>query len=187
MFAEAGDDRDDKQQSASAAATDQVKLWETIIGLRISLQRSIDTSNKLPNADQISHTVRNDQSGANQLAEVKDGLKGLVGDLNHLLEIQTEGSSSAKKRRVNEEIKWDDISKIQQKLRPSWESTVNKWHARLHFGSEQVKSKMKVFNQTIWEQVGLLVSKFWYIFSIDDTVSANVFYENYSTVQDSYV
>jgi Apoptosis antagonizing transcription factor len=160
MFAEAGDDREDKQQSASAAATDQVKLWETIIGLRISLQRSIDTSNKLPNADFISHTVRNDQSGANQLAEVKDGLKGLVGDLNHLLEIQTEGSSSTKKRKVNEEIKWDDIAKIQQKLRPSWESTVNKWHARLHFGSEQMKSKMKVFNQTIWEQVSLLLESF---------------------------
>ena len=153
MFAEDGDDREDKQQSASAAATDQVKLWETIIGLRISLQRSIDTSNKLPNADHISHAVRSDQAGANQLAEVKDGLKGLLGDLNHLLEIQAEDSSSTKKRKVNEELQWDDIAKMQQKLRPSWESTVNKWHARLHFGSEQVNSKMKVFNQTIWEQV----------------------------------
>ena len=155
MFAEDGDDREDKQQSASAAATDQVKLWETIIGLRISLQRSIDTSNKLPSADHISHAVRSDQAGANQLAEVKDGLKGLLGDLNHLLEIQAEDSSSTKKRKVNEELQWDDIAKMQQKLRPSWESTVNKWHARLHFGSEQVKSKMKVFNQTIWEQVRL--------------------------------
>lgn len=155
MFAEDGDDREDKQQSASAAATDQVKLWETIIGLRISLQRSIDTSNKLPNADHISHAVKSDQAGANQLAEVKDGLKGLLGDLNHLLEIQAEGSSSTKKRKVNEELQWVDIAQMQQKLRPSWESTVNKWHARLHFGSEQVKSKMKVFNQTIWEQVRL--------------------------------
>ena len=155
MFAEDGYDREDKQQSASAAATDQVKLWETIIGLRISLQRSIDTSNKLPSADHISHAVRSDQAGANQLAEVKDGLKGLLGDLNHLLEIQAEDSSSTKKRKVNEELQWDDIAKMQQKLRPSWESTVNKWHARLHFGSEQVKSKMKVFNQTIWEQVRL--------------------------------
>lgn len=40
-------------------------------------------------------------------------------------------------------------------MKPHWETTVNKWHARLHFGSEQVKSKMKIFNQTVWEQIDL--------------------------------
>ena len=40
-----------------------------------------------------------------------------------------------------------------QALRPFWMETVNKWHARLHFGSEQAKQKMKMFNKTVWQQV----------------------------------
>ena len=155
MFATGkSDDVEVGQQSASTAAIDQVKLWETIIGLRISLQRSLDTSNQLPSREFISQVTDGSKAGGQQVAEVKDSLKGLLGDLNYLLDIQAKDSnSSSKKRKINEEVKWDDIIRTQQKFRPSWESTVNKWHARLHFGSEQVKSKMKVFNQTIWEQV----------------------------------
>jgi hypothetical protein len=153
MFAEVDDDHEDEQQTVSTAATEQVKLWETIVGLRISLQRSLEAGNKLPGAEFLSHAANGDNQPEQHLTQVKDGLKGLLGDLNHLLEVQAKDSSSAKKRKVNEEINWEDIVRTQQKFRPSWESTVNKWHARLHFGSEQVKSKMKVFNQTIWEQV----------------------------------
>lgn len=153
MFAEVDDDHEDEQQTVSTAATEQVKLWETIVGLRISLQRSLETGNKLPGAEFLSHLATSDNQSEQQLIQVKDGLKGLLGDLNHLLDVQAKDSSSAKKRKVNEEIVWEDVVRTQQKFRPSWESTVNKWHARLHFGSEQVKSKMKVFNQTIWEQV----------------------------------
>lgn len=153
MFAEVDDDHEDEQQTVSTAATEQVKLWETIVGLRISLQRSLEAGNKLPGSEFLSHLANGDTQSEQQLFQVKDGLKGLLGDLNHLLDVQAKDSSSAKKRKVNEDLNWEDIVRTQQKFRPSWESTVNKWHARLHFGSEQVKSKMKVFNQTIWEQV----------------------------------
>ena len=158
MFAKGKqDDVEEGQQSASTAATEQVKLWETIIGLRISLQRSIDTSNKLPRSDFITDAIGKNEKGKEQAKEVKDGLKHLLGDLNYLLDVQSKdnnnNTSSSKKRKLNEEVKWEDIQRTQDKFRPSWERTVNKWHARLHFGSEQVKSKMKVFNQTIWEQV----------------------------------
>jgi hypothetical protein len=153
MFAEVDDDHEDEQQTVSTAATEQVKLWETIVGLRISLQRSLEAGNKLPGAEFRSHVAADDTQSEQHLLQVKDGLKGLLGDLNHLLEVQAKDSSSAKKRKINEDVSWEDIVRTQQKFRPSWESTVNKWHARLHFGSEQVKSKMKVFNQTIWEQV----------------------------------
>ena len=154
MFAAGRDDDDDvEQQSASTAAIEQVKLWETIIGLRISLQRSLDTSNQLPSNECFTEAVESSKTGGQQVVAVKDSLKGLLCDLNHLLDIQSKDSSSSKKRKINQDINWDDVIRTQNKFRPSWESTVNKWHARLHFGSEQVKSKMKVFNQTIWEQV----------------------------------
>lgn len=159
MFSTSGGDAvEEEQQSASTAATEQVKLWENIIGLRISLQRSLDTGNKLPGKDFLSSLADNDKAVKNQVAVVKDSLKGLLGDLNYLLDVQAKDSSSTKKRKLNEDVKWEDIARTQENFRPSWESTINKWHARLHFGSEQVKSKMKVFNQTIWEQVSALIS-----------------------------
>jgi Apoptosis antagonizing transcription factor len=157
MFAEVDDNLEDEQQSSSKAATDNVKLWETIIGLRISLQRSLDIGNKIPGAEFLDQFSSSDKQCGQSVVQVKDGLKGLLGDLNHLLEVQAKDSSSSKKRKLNEDLKWEDIVATQQKFRPSWETTVNKWHARLHFGSEQVKSKMKVFNQTIWEQVSILL------------------------------
>ena len=146
MFAEVDDDQEGEQQTVSTAATEQVKLWETIVGLRISLQRSLETGNKLPGGEFLDYAATtSDTQSEQQLSQVKDGLNGLLGDLNHLLDVQAKDSSSAKKRKVNEVINWEDIVRTQQKFRPSWESTVNKWHARLHFGSEQVKSKMKIF------------------------------------------
>ena len=134
-----------------------MKLWETIIGLRISLQRSLDTSNKLPGSDFLSSAVSYDKACRKEVSEVKGSLRGLLGDLNYLLDVQAKDNGSTKKRKITEEINWEDIVRTQDKFRPSWESTVNKWHARLHFGSEQVKSKMKVFNQTIWEQVSEMI------------------------------
>jgi len=32
-------------------------------------------------------------------------------------------------------------------------SVVNKWHARVNFGSEATKAKMRVFNKPIFDQV----------------------------------
>jgi hypothetical protein len=59
MFA--SDDQEGGKQSASAAALEQVKLWETVIGLRISLQRSLDISNKLPTSNLIDAMDSNEQ------------------------------------------------------------------------------------------------------------------------------
>lgn len=87
MFATTGEVEDGKQ-SASDAATQQVKLWESVIGLRISLQRSLDASNKLPSSDVINDVMDGNEQGGQQIGQVREGLMGLVSDLNNLLDVQ---------------------------------------------------------------------------------------------------
>ena len=51
-------------------------------------------------------------------------------------------------------VEWSSILDTQQRLKSEkWQPTVNKWHAKLYFGSEKTKSTMKVFNHSIWDQV----------------------------------
>ena len=148
MFASSSSAR----SSSANAAADQVKAWEASLGLRISLQRSLDLGNRLPHSsdDELPDTTTARKSVAGQL-------EGLLFDLTEMLEIQTEESegpmNSGKRKRASTEVAWKRIEEVQGNLRNSWETTVNKWHARVHFGSEQVKSKMKIFNQTIWQQI----------------------------------
>jgi Apoptosis antagonizing transcription factor len=146
--------------AAAQAALTEVKLFESVLGLRISLQKPLDCCNKFPVFDEPDSAigVKNDD-----ITEVSDILKSVMGDISALLEIQVENQDSlddeVKKRALRQrgcnrnEDGWEDILKLQEALRPSWQRTINKWHARLHFGSEHIKSKMKVFNQTVWEQI----------------------------------
>jgi protein AATF/BFR2 len=48
---------------------------------------------------------------------------------------------------------WERIYAAQKRLQPAWESSVNLWHSRLHYGSEKVQSKFRTFNQSLWEGV----------------------------------
>ena len=45
------------------------------------------------------------------------------------------------------------ICTAKKKVREDWEAVVNKWHARLNFGSDKAQSNLRVFNQKIWEQI----------------------------------
>ena len=43
---------------------------------------------------------------------------------------------------------WSEVSGVAQKslLQGQWRAALDKWHARMNFGSEKVKAKLKVFN-----------------------------------------
>ena len=50
-------------------------------------------------------------------------------------------------------VSWGNIISHQDQLQVRWESIMNKWHARLNFGSEKSKAKLKVLSHSLWEQV----------------------------------
>jgi len=148
-----------QQLSASAvAATEQVKAWESLLELRIGLQRALDLGNRLPLAfdDDILSTAEDLAGVADAKGDLVVELEGLLHEMTGLLEMQTDETTGAR-RGGGSAAAWTRIESAHEGLRDSWESTVNKWHARVHFGSEKVKSKMKVFNQTIWQQIDVVL------------------------------
>lgn len=149
--------------AVSCAASSSVKSWEQILGLRILLQKSIDTANQLPPFD--VGAVLTDKEASTSLTSVR---KPLVEDLRGIL---SDLVSCNKKKRKHDEIDvndntdtisssststnqlWSLVYEGQRTAEDRWKTVLNKWHARIHFGSEQAKSKMKVFNASLWDQV----------------------------------
>jgi hypothetical protein len=130
----------------STAASKQLKMFDQSIGLRISLQRLNDAANQLPVDDNLLF---------DENVEIRN-ISEILTDLKYLLKIQMKGSENSSNHNFgssNIETEWNDIIELQNKLTESWEPIVNKWHARVNFGSEKVKSSMKIFNRTIWQQV----------------------------------
>jgi len=170
------------RHAASLAASSQSKSWEQALVVRIALQKGLETANKLPvrlgdgqgDEDDDKEDRHGDNVDADSSAEeARNGLcstiLGLISSLNGALEVQLadggkgEGKTNrrlSKKPREGEEDGdddelWEKLQGTQKRLRVGWEETVNKWHARMHFGSEKNKSTMRVFNQTIWEQIDI--------------------------------
>ena len=105
-------------------------------------------------------TVLIQSSSVGCLDECKVACGRALGSLTSLLaKERAEGRGetvSSSEVDFSENPSWDDISMLQQELRPTWEKVVNKLHARINFGSNSAQSKLRVFNQKIWDQVSSL-------------------------------
>ena len=105
--------------------------WEGALSLRISLQKVVDVSNKFPSDTNIKN-IDNEKY-----------LQSIMSNLHALL---------SRDNKKLEKVNWNDISSLTEKLKFGWKDTVNKWHSRLQYGTEN-SSKMKTFKKTFWEQV----------------------------------
>ena len=128
----------------SAIAGDEIKAWERALSLRISLQKVLDSANKL---SYIPDHLRSNLD----LAELQTKSFDLLSGVHDVLATQT----NSKKRKLTGDIDedWTELCQTQELLQPQWEETINKWHSRLNFGSFEATSKMKTFKQSLWEQV----------------------------------
>jgi protein AATF/BFR2 len=150
--------------ATSVLVRKQADIFGKVLELRINLQKSLEIASRLP---------VNDRDGAyNELLEDDSALSGLVSSsckesrslldpLIDMLEVQVdsaEGSSSSsssgsRKRDRSSEDSWTRIEHAMEQSRPRWKSVLEKWNARLHFGTETNKSKMKVFNSSLWSRI----------------------------------
>lgn len=133
-------------------AQNQIKLHEKILAFRISLQQTLDIVNQYPLLDELELSEEDIKPHNYENSNV---LNDLLSESLHALNTQcgSNNEKATKKRKSSSIISWEEVVKPQNDLHSSWESVINKWHSRVNFGSE--KSKLKVFNQTIWEQVNL--------------------------------
>jgi hypothetical protein len=151
--------------TTSNYAKQQLQTWESLLSFRISLQRSLDLANKLP-AFPLDDVLENtDEEDEHDLSSLRESLKGIRNTLYECLEVQTQNPSSKKAKKSSistpqSDISWESIIEKQNILEKSWETTLNKWHSRMHFGSEKVKSRLSVFNVNVWEQIIDLSSSF---------------------------
>lgn len=156
MFAQSSAD----QLKASSLANEHTKAWEQLLALRISLQKSIDIGNKLP-ADDFNEVYQTGNELPGARSDLCNSLRTVLGDLTNVLNVQAESvpvdgdfiDPTSSKRKRNDEITWEEVCASQNHMDSYWEKTIDKWHARLNFGSEQNKSKLKTFNHSIWSQV----------------------------------
>jgi hypothetical protein len=147
------------QLEAAALASQHMKSWEKILALRISLQKSIDVGNQLPAENMTElYGLDSENSIVQSTNTLCKGLQSVLTELVDVSNVQAENigdkfKTTNNKRKRTSQVSWEDVVAPQDAMTPYWESVVNKWHARLNFGSEQAKSKLKVFNQSIWDQV----------------------------------
>jgi protein AATF/BFR2 len=144
--------------AAGAQALEQAKAWDNLVKIRISLQKSVDLGNELP----VKESLCDEKEAC--ASYIRKSLAALGGALEEQVPCSTTGS---KRKRVDEpksfkdqstEQIWKRLSETHNALRPQWKSVTDKWHARLNFGSEQAKSKLKVLNYSMWDQIDEIVS-----------------------------
>jgi hypothetical protein len=148
-------------QNDSLFGKKQIELYEKILGFRISLQQSLDEVNKFPILSDLELDIQDIKK--KRKLESNIPLKDLVRTSIQLLESQITHDTNMKTKSIGEDnfdydMYWNKILDIQQRLQSdSWEPIVNMWHTRVHFGNEHSKSKLKVFNQTLWDQVHFIL------------------------------
>ena len=163
--------------AASQAASHETSKYDKILGLRIGIQRAIDIANRLPLRSSIStnnNTNDDDDDDDNDINELYDKVNkktlALLNDFNNLLDTtntttstnttssNSNNTSSSNSKKRKKDITWDDIILPQSKLRLEWENTINKFHSRLHFGNDDKKASMRVFNDTIFDQINVIMN-----------------------------
>jgi len=83
-----------KQEHFSELAKCQNQAWEQILSMRISLQRVVDITNKIPNKLTLDGFMENDENVKVTSNNVKDSLGYLVDDLLEVLEMQTKDKNN---------------------------------------------------------------------------------------------
>ena len=134
------------------------KLYEENLSFRISLQQVTDQVNSFPILEKLEINSKNfPEISSNNL---KENINNILIDSSSLLLRQTkENQNNFKNKQIKYENSptWEELMKVQSSLEEEWEIIINKWHARTHYGSEKKKTNLKVFNQTLWDQVTFLL------------------------------
>lgn len=143
--------------AASTVASVQTKSYDQILAMRISLQKLLEVGNKLPGREMLDQAKAATDDVIEAQHKLASALDSTLYTLTTLLADQAPGtapsSSSSKQPRSTQSLSWEEVQAPLTALRPKWEATLDKWNARLHFGSEGKQSKLKVFNRRVWEQI----------------------------------
>lgn len=165
-------DRRAKEFEKAKAVKVQKKLWQSGLEARIMMQKVLQGANKLPGAD--AHVVLEDVDPAlaQEMRGVATDAKCTLGDVCEILDCLVEinpavasresGPKSSKRRRVSEEdglrACWAALDTRYADFGTFRDASLDRWHRKTMIESGKTSaSSMKILNQGISKQVGLLM------------------------------
>lgn len=157
-----------QNQIIHTSANAQIKAWEQLLSIRISLQKMSDTINRFPTVDNLNMLLEADEAVRESTTELSNGFGQILSEFANILDSQinentqdSTNNSSSRKRKDSSSTtpSWEYIDSLQSLSQSRWEKVVNIHHSRMHFGSEQAKSRLKVFNQSVWGQIDTILSE----------------------------
>jgi protein AATF/BFR2 len=132
-------------------AQEQIKTFNQLLKLRISLQRSLEICNSLP--------VETIASSSEERERSSELLKSTLGILFDSLSVQETTVDRPKRQKTDfsnatlDEI-WGKLYSAQAKdsaLGSKWRTVTDSWSSRMHFGGQG--SSLKVLNYSMWNQI----------------------------------
>ncbi len=165
-------DRRAKEYEKAKAVKVQKKLWQSGLEARIMIQKVLQGANKLPGAE--AHMVLEDVDPAlaQEMRGVASDAKHALGDLCEILDCLAEinpavasretGAKASKRRRVSEEdglrACWTALDTRYSDFGAFRDASLDRWHRKTMIESGKTSaSSMKILNQGISKQVGLLM------------------------------
>jgi len=139
----------------------QLKTYDSLLDLRIRLQRAIATVNRLPKSDLFQEFVDHQPNKfKKQTKGIEEGLQSLLDELIGLRQLlsQNEELKPNNKRKREEfesyvDYAWSEIESADKSLLPFQSQVIEKWNSRVSATSNLTSKKLKVFNQSPMKQI----------------------------------
>lgn len=151
----------------SQCALEQSKAWDQMVKVRISLQRSVELANELPinESPVCEEQVACSNLLKRTLKSLYDATGSTIANENSLRQKSKKGRSDDFEELSVDSI-WDELSNQQSSMKSQWVNVIDKWNARLNFGNEQAKAKLKILNYSMWEQASVCGEECWHHVSL---------------------
>eukprot|EP00892_Ulva_mutabilis_P010875 jgi/Ulvmu1/815/UM010_0189.1 len=165
------------QAAKAASVATQVKLWEQVLGVRITLQRGLVAADRLPRGAAYVESVATTDGTQQRIDAAKHEAAAVLGDcmdaMHQLISRTAEGSDAgaaegpgpgAQATRLAEladgnacEGIWPLIQGLEARFAPFRDEEVDRWHRRTLLASGQVAMKgaagLRALNQPLSHQV----------------------------------
>ena len=163
-----------KEAAKAEAVKNQVKLWDTALATRISLQRALIAADRLPghSAKQLAQAEEADMEASYDAAGA--ACRGAITSLLDVVDVLIKrsdgcvatdeaaarvGAKRARSDGAAADNLWADIEAAGTRFAPFRDAAVDRWHRKtlVATGRAAMRSQMSALNQSVSEQVSALM------------------------------
>ncbi|WOL05377.1 hypothetical protein Cni_G14105 [Canna indica] len=166
-----------RQNNEDAAKGQAIKnqkvLWDKILELRILLQKTYSSSNKLPQEPlrssfcnstgdldpAYSDLISSSKKTLSSILDLQEALleknPSILQDLTENSKVSCDSADFFNKLKEDNDEEWPQISNMHSRIAPFRNSSIDKWYRKIQVtsGAAAFRGKLQAFNQNISEQV----------------------------------